>query len=370
MDLLNGYVNMLRLFLPRAQRDDISREIAEEIHAQAADREAGLGRPLNLDEQAALLGQYGHPLLTAARYRPQQYLIGPIVFPYYWLALRVILGLVLAGHAIAALVLLAGGSPSWPAIGEAIGNTVQDAVAVVAWLTLMGAVSDRWLAKSRVLENWDPKTIVPPAHAARRVVADVTRSLDRHGPPMWTHRRAGTREPGSAFGFVVGVIVSIWWVLALWFPVLMFGPAAVALDWGPAMGRMFPALVLAQVVALAEHFVRLTRPGSAGFFRVTGLLWIAAAVGLWYGLLATDHQWIAVRATADPSATYARAVKFANYAFSIPFALAAVGGAFDAGRRIWRWFGRSGPSAAPAACLLLLAECSGVGCGVAVNVED
>jgi hypothetical protein len=355
MDLLAGYVNMLRLFLPRAQRDDIAREIAEEIRTQAADREAGLGRPLNVDEQAALLGQYGHPLLTAARYRPQQHLIGPIVFPYYWLALRVILGLVLVGHAIAVIALVSGG-PSWPAIGEAMTSAVQSVFAVVAWLTIVGAVTDRWLAKSRALEHWDPRTIMPPAHIAGRAAAMATRSVERHGPPVWGHRRSGAREPRSAFGFVVGVLVSIWWLLALRVPVLMFGPAAEAVEWGPAMDRMFPVLFATQVVMLVEHFVRLTRPGNVSVFRVTSLLWIAGAVALWWVLLTTDHQWIVWRATVDASARHARLVELANHGFTIPFALAAIGGALEILRRIWRWFSGSGPSAAPAVCLLVLSS--------------
>lgn len=116
MELLDRYIRMLQFFLPRAQRDDIARELSEEIHAEALDKQAALRRPLTSDEQAAILGPYGHPLLAAARYRPQQHLVGPIVFPYYWLALKVVLGLVLAGHLIASIVLFAGG-PSWPEIG-------------------------------------------------------------------------------------------------------------------------------------------------------------------------------------------------------------------------------------------------------------
>lgn len=111
MDTFERYFQMLRLFLPKDQRDDIIRELSGEIRSQVADKEAELGRPLSPDEQAAVIGQYGHPLLIVARYRPQRSLIGPVVFPYYWLVLKVVVGLMVAGHIIVAVVLLAGGAP-------------------------------------------------------------------------------------------------------------------------------------------------------------------------------------------------------------------------------------------------------------------
>lgn len=81
MEIIDNYFRVLRMFLPKDQRDDIIRELSEEIGAQVADQQAELGRPLNRDEQATVVGQYGHPLLIAARYRPQRYLVGPVVFP-------------------------------------------------------------------------------------------------------------------------------------------------------------------------------------------------------------------------------------------------------------------------------------------------
>src|SRR5687768_11813205 len=111
MDLFERYFRTLRIFLPKNQREDIVRELEEEIRSQVIEQEAALGRPLSLDEQAAILRQYGHPLLTAARYRPQRYLIGPVIFPYYWLVLKLTIALVFLGHVIGAGVLVAGGAP-------------------------------------------------------------------------------------------------------------------------------------------------------------------------------------------------------------------------------------------------------------------
>ena len=110
METIERYLRTLRMLLPADQRDDIVRELSEEIESHVADKEVALGRALTADEQAAILRQYGHPLVTAARYRPQRHLIGPIVFPYYWIVLKVMLVLIVLGHAAGAAVLIAGGA--------------------------------------------------------------------------------------------------------------------------------------------------------------------------------------------------------------------------------------------------------------------
>ena len=97
MDVIDRYLRTLRILLPKDQRDDVLRELSEEMQSQVAEKEAALGRRLTAGEQAAIVSSYGHPLLTAARYRPQRHLIGPVVFPYYWIVLRIALALVASG---------------------------------------------------------------------------------------------------------------------------------------------------------------------------------------------------------------------------------------------------------------------------------
>ena len=69
MTLIDRYLHAVRSFLPASRQDDIIRELAEDIHAQAADREEALGRPLTDAETGALLRQFGHPMLLAAKCR-------------------------------------------------------------------------------------------------------------------------------------------------------------------------------------------------------------------------------------------------------------------------------------------------------------
>jgi hypothetical protein len=341
MDLLNSYVRMLRLILPKAERDDIVRELGEEIRSQAAEREAELGRPLNVDEQAALLKQYGHPLLTAARYRPQRYLIGPIVFPYFWLALKVVGGLVLAGHIVGGIVLF-GRDPSLQQIGEAVEALVQNLFAITAWFTILGAVAERVLAKTRALETWDPRKLLPSR------------------PQRAVQQRPG--DPASLSGFVVGVVLSTWWLLALRYPFLMFGNGADNLDWGPAMNRLYPVLLAVQVTTLLEHGSRLWRPNDARLFRSTRVVWAISGVLFVYMILTGDHNWIVWRETADSrlrsqvivdiAGRQFTMLDFINLCFSVPFTVAAVGTMLSLMRSAYRWLSGGGRPAAAAVALV------------------
>src|SRR5687768_16137106 len=96
MDLIENYIWSVRLFLPKDLRDDVARELAEDLASQAADKQTELGRPLTDAEQAALVKQYGHPMVMAARYRRGRNLIGPIFFPIYLQVLKLILGILVA----------------------------------------------------------------------------------------------------------------------------------------------------------------------------------------------------------------------------------------------------------------------------------
>src|SRR5664279_664095 len=97
MELIDRYLQAVKFALPKAQRDDVLRELSDEILSQVEEKEAALGRPLTDDEQVAMLRQIGHPALVAGRYRQQQYLIGPVVFPIYRIVLKwVLVAVVLA----------------------------------------------------------------------------------------------------------------------------------------------------------------------------------------------------------------------------------------------------------------------------------
>src|SRR6516162_5296488 len=90
MQLLDRYLNAVRFWLPREQKDDIIAELSEDLRSAIADEEETLGRPLTNDEVVELLKQRGHPILVAGGYLPQRALIGPTLFPIYVFVLKIV----------------------------------------------------------------------------------------------------------------------------------------------------------------------------------------------------------------------------------------------------------------------------------------
>src|SRR5271165_7025450 len=88
MELLDRYLEAVRRHLPWKRQDDIIAELRANLEAQAEEREASLGRPITEAEAQEWVRHLGPPFLMAARYGPQQYLIGPGLYPTFRYVLR------------------------------------------------------------------------------------------------------------------------------------------------------------------------------------------------------------------------------------------------------------------------------------------
>lgn len=88
MELLDRYLQAVKKFLPLRRQDDIIAELRANMEAQLEDKESELTRPMTIGEQEDWLRKIGPPMMVAARYQTQQYLIGPSIFPVYWYVLR------------------------------------------------------------------------------------------------------------------------------------------------------------------------------------------------------------------------------------------------------------------------------------------
>lgn len=88
MDHLEQYLESVRQHLPWQRQDDVLAELRANLESQKEDKEEALGRALTDAEITAWLKEIGAPMQVAARFRPQQYLIGPGLFPQYWFVLR------------------------------------------------------------------------------------------------------------------------------------------------------------------------------------------------------------------------------------------------------------------------------------------
>lgn len=173
MDLVNRYLQAVRFWLPAKQREDISAEISEDIRSEIEDKETGLGRKLNETEVADVLKQRGRPVLVANRFRPQQYLIGPVLFPIYLFVLKIVAAFYMVPWIaiwIGVHVSRAMHSGESPIVATASFWTEFWPMAffVIGSITTLFAVLERVQQKSGFLEKWDPRKL-PPVRDPNRI---------------------------------------------------------------------------------------------------------------------------------------------------------------------------------------------------------
>jgi hypothetical protein len=257
--LIDRYLQNVRLSLPASRRDDIVRELAEDIRSQVADREAELGRDLTDAEQDALLKKFGHPLALATRYGPQRHVIGPALFPVYWMTLKIALGGALAVNIALAIAFLVNGQPAGRALGHLGSFPFTTAVIVFGWVTLIFALLD--LNLPRLLDHaWaDMKGLVlPPAEGKGR---------------RWT----------LIAEIVGGTVFLLWWLAIPQSPFLVFGPAASFLALAPIWQQLHGPIAVMWLASLAVLWAVLLRPDwsrvrTVGRFVSDGLSLVLAAI--------------------------------------------------------------------------------------------
>ncbi len=202
MDLLERYLHAVGQYLVTGGKKDTLAELRANLLAEIEGREEELGRPLNEDEVAAVIERHGPPAIVAARYLPQQSLIGPALFPLYWFTLIKSFPLVLLAYgAVQAFNFIVSGG-NW-SLGSAIGHLPSVIITFWAWMTLGFAafefVQGRYIGKVKWGETWNP------------------RSLAAVGPkvPSFANRVAD---------FIVNGLMFLWVLAVPTHPYLILGP--------------------------------------------------------------------------------------------------------------------------------------------------
>lgn len=164
----------------------------------------------------------GLSLQVAARYQPQQYLIGPAVFPTYWFVLRIAFFWSLVIYLIVSGVrILVGETPNWTPVLEAALNVPGVLMTTAAWVTLVFAaiefVANQSPTKYPEIAghfNWSPSTL----------------------PPV--EKEPGTGKKPRSFAQAVTEVVFdflflVWLLLIPRYPFLLMGPGVAYLHASP-----------------------------------------------------------------------------------------------------------------------------------------
>ncbi|WP_109807879.1 hypothetical protein [Sphingosinithalassobacter portus] len=264
MELIDRYLGAVRWNLPRDKADDILAELADVIATRIEEREDALDRALNRAEISEVLREFGHPIAVAARYRPQQVLIGPELFPFYWFILRLMLFIVVLVQAIdVATSLVSTSEPLIRAAIQAGSDLFQAALYNAAIVTLLFALIEHTGLLGKYLARWQPDKL--PKIAIK--------------PP-----RKRQLNPFFAIAFSIGFL--LWWSGLIDIDPLRTAGSDYAMH-GTAVWQRLHMPIFALVSAgLILHLVTLLRP-QARLVRAALLIAIAAGTIL---IAATLHQ--------------------------------------------------------------------------------
>jgi hypothetical protein len=227
MTLVEDYLRIVALLLPKAQRDDIVAELRDTVLTRIEARETDLDRALTETETEALLREIGHPLVVAARYRGgAQQAVGPTLYPYWAFGVKVAVTIQLALSALVFLVHAFSGGDVASAFGHAVYSAFDGIITVVGFATL--AVwfvewrqvrvdyLDRWRVRDlRVLEfaAWDLEALSDWVARQTR-----PRPATPHQGSLSYRASRGRGRASRALGGLAGCcVILLWWVGALHF---------------------------------------------------------------------------------------------------------------------------------------------------------
>lgn len=264
-DLVERYLSAVARELPESQRKDIVAELRDDLLSRIEREEDAAGGPLDRERLEAVLLGFGHPLIVAGRYRAMQHLIGPEMFPLWWVAMKWSLAVVV-GVYVALLV-------------AAIGFDVDE-------LTARSALPDLFTA---LLITFGAVTGI--AVAVER--SGQHRRMYRWRPMDLPRRDAWTPRPFDRVVEIgVGIVFILWWVGAIGFREFVTA-GELHLSLAPVFELWFWPILAYLVFEIAVNLVGLFRPGLAVLNAALTLARSVAAAAICGGMLQAGH-WLEV----------------------------------------------------------------------------
>src|SRR5262245_41257047 len=142
-DLLERYLQAVRLFVPRRQHDDVVAEVSTDLATRMEDLQKEIGRQLTDEERVDVVRRNGHPVTVAGQYRGHERLIGAAIVPVYFNALIVGLGITLLVTLILGLFLPAGIGARRPTFLGILAKFPPRGLMMFAGTTLAFAIAER-----------------------------------------------------------------------------------------------------------------------------------------------------------------------------------------------------------------------------------
>jgi hypothetical protein len=315
------------------RQDDIIAELRANMESQLEDKETELGRPLTQIEVEDWFKQMGSPMMVAVRYQPQQYLIGPAIFPIYLYVLRMVIVLALIVYSLVVAVVIPLTAPSGAALIAAAlripGILINTAVWVTAVFAAIEFFAARYPGKCPPIDGlfgaWSPSSL----------------------PPLEKKPTAG-RKPRSFAQAVAEIVFGLfffgWLFLIPGHPFLIMGPGVIPWNaspfqfadvWMPFFWWMV-ALSITQLIWRSIDLARGTWQYPAPIQQIVFKAFGPA--GFLQLLAVRDHVYVVLKHPALDQARYGAVVDTINKSIYtgllVLCAIATLQLAFDTGKMI------------------------------------
>jgi hypothetical protein len=123
MQLIDRYVREIGRRLPQKSRSDIEKEIRSALEDMLEDRSKKEGKAVDEAMTVEVLKEYGKPEKVAASYLPERYLIGPQLFPTFWMVAQIVFVVLTALALVGLGINLARGEATPLVIGKTIAES-------------------------------------------------------------------------------------------------------------------------------------------------------------------------------------------------------------------------------------------------------
>lgn len=175
MNLIDRYVAEVGLRLPETSRADIEKEIRSTLEDMLEDRSQKADRPVDEAMTVEVLKEFGHPQEVASSYLPKRYLIGPQLYPYFIMVMKLSL---LVAFIVALVRLSIGIAQAEPTIDAIIQNIIQSmlgsggiVISILGNVVLVFAIIEwaRPNIKEEISFEWDPRSLPERVEKSERV---------------------------------------------------------------------------------------------------------------------------------------------------------------------------------------------------------
>lgn len=306
MDLIDRYLSAIRRNLPARGADDIVAELRDVLASRIEDREEALGRPLTPEEVEALVKDFGHPWVVAGRYRRQQWLIGPEVFPFFFSVVRIVVLVVVALQvAVAVAQILFGDRDPLGALLQTIGGLSVSLSISVGIITIIFAALERAGFPADHIRRWNPAQL-----------PDI-----------------GDEQPGpwkSAAEVALSLAFLLWWAGLFTLPIPT-GGAGFRIEPAPVFAELYWPILILAAARLLHNLIQWLRPRwklvralTDGLTAIGGLVLLALIyrAGQWATIVPTD---MSAHEAADLQTSLNLALKIAIVVTGVVWTFACLG---------------------------------------------